>query len=216
MKIAIYTRVSTSDQSVEAQMMELKAFTKAKGWEVAQEFTDVMSGAKKDRPGLDALMAQVRACAIDTILCVKLDRMARSLRNFAEMVEEFDRLGVALICTSQGIDTSKNNACGRLQMQVLAAVAQFERSLIRERTCAGLAVAVANGKKLGRPSKLLPQVAARGAILAQWRAEGGKNYRKLGQMLGGVSAATAWRLAWRCGKTVAPAAAAVTMMEVDV
>lgn len=194
MKVAIYTRVSTQMQSVEAQLIELRAYAKHKQWPILQEFTDVMSGAKKDRPGLDALLAAVRSGEIDTVLCVKLDRMARSLRNFAEMVEEFDKRGVALICTSQGIDTSKDNACGRLQMAVLAAVAQFERSLIQERTCAGLEVARAAGKQLGRPSKKLVPLSDRAAIVAKWREAGG-TYAELGNQLGGVLPATAWRIA---------------------
>ena len=189
--------------------MELKSYTKSKDWIVEKEFTDTMSGAKAERPGLAALMAAVRAGEVDTILCVKLDRMARSLVNFAEVVRELEAHGAALICTSQGIDTSKANACGRLQQNVLSAVAEFERELIRERTKAGLAVARASGKKLGRPSLKLPPHAERPGIVAQWRAEtGGKDYRALAVRLGGVSATTAWRIA---GKTPAT----VAVMEVD-
>lgn len=194
MKSALYLRVSTSDQNLESQRMELLTYASAKGLGMPREFTDVLSGAKRDRPGLDALLAAAKAGEVDTILCVKLDRMARSLGHFAEIVATLERCGVALVCTSQGIDTSKSNACGRLQMNVLSAVAEFERELIRERTRAGLAVARASGKTLGRVSVRMKGL-DRAAIVAAWRAAGGKDYRGLGQMLGGVSGATAWRVA---------------------
>lgn len=177
--------------------MELATYVSAKKWGDPLEFSDILSGSKKDRPGLDALMACVAAGQVEAVLCVKLDRMARSLGHFASLVAEFEKAGVALICTSQGIDTSKSNACGRLQMNVLSAVAEFERELIRERTCAGLAVARAAGKVLGRPSLLLP--ADCGPVVRAWRAEGGKDYRELGRRLGGVSGSTAWRVARRVG-----------------
>jgi DNA invertase Pin-like site-specific DNA recombinase len=215
MKAAFYTRVSTQIQSVEAQLLELRAYCASKNIAPVAEFTDTMSGAKAERPGLTAMMAAIRRGEVDTVICVKLDRMARSLRNFAELVEEFDKLGVALICTSQGIDTSHDNACGRLQLAVLAAVASFERSLIQERTCAGLAVARASGKQLGRPSKKLPVGdEARKAVLREWiEATGGRNYRDLAARLGGVSAATALRVARKLTK---PAQAAPTeTIEID-
>lgn len=194
MKVAIYTRVSTTDQSCEAQLLEVRAWCAAKKWEVAREFTDVMSGSKAERPGLTEMMAGVRAGKYDAVCAVKLDRMARSLVHFGKLADEFLRHGCALILTSQGIDTSNGNPCAKFQQNILAAVAEFERDLIRERTRAGLAVARANGKVLGRPSAAMAGV-DRAAVVAQWRASGGKDYRELGQMLGGVSGATAWRVA---------------------
>lgn len=196
MNCLLYLRVSTSDQSVEAQRMELQAYCQHKGWTITGEYSDTASGSRRDRPGLESLMAIVRGKGTDAVLCVKLDRMGRSLAHFATLVIEFEKAGVALICTSQGIDTSKSNACGRLQMSVLSAVAEFERELIRERTRAGLAVARAAGKVLGRPSKKMPAGAdERRAIVEQWKADGRPGgYRNLGRRLGGVSGATAWRM----------------------
>jgi DNA invertase Pin-like site-specific DNA recombinase len=115
-----------------------------------------MSGAKFTRTGLDGLMRAVRKRAIDVILCVKLDRLGRSFPHLAQMIFEFDSNGVALICTSQPIDTSDENPAGRLIMHVLVAMAQFERSLVQERTRAGLRVARAKGVRLGRPHSLNP------------------------------------------------------------
>lgn len=196
MKCATYLRVSTSDQSVEAQRMELASFAAQKGWAIEKEFVDTASGARRERPGLEALMAAVMKQEVEAVLCVKLDRMARSLGHFSDLVDDFEAAEVALICTSQGIDTSKSNACGKLQMAVLSAVAAFERELIRERTRAGLAVARAAGKQLGRVSKLMPtDPEERASIVEAWREAGGTDYRRLGEALGGVSGSTAWRVA---------------------
>lgn len=191
MKIGSYLRVSTSWQSVEAQRLELATWL---GSRPAREFSDVISGAKSDRPGLEALLAAIEAREIDTVVCVKLDRLGRSLAHLAKLVEFFSDHEVALICTSQGIDTTNNNACGKFQLDVLSAVAAFERELIRERTRAGLAAARARGAVIGRPSLKLKGV-DRDAVCSTWQAEGRPGgYRGLGERLGGVGKMTAWRI----------------------
>lgn len=193
MNIALYLRVSTDDQTTDPQKMELQAYAAQRGWTVADTFTDTISGSKSTRLALDNMLAQVRQKRYDAILVVKLDRLARSLSHFAQLVAEFDKHGVALVCPGQGIDTSKTNPAGRLQMHVLAAVAEFERSLIIERTKAGLAAARARGVKLGKPSKRLPENHEQ--IVAQWLREGAVQVRELANRLGGVSTSTAFRLA---------------------
>src|ERR1022692_2082179 len=95
-------------------------------------------------------MAAVRAGKVERIVVFKLDRLGRSLPHLALILDELQRNGVALIATSQGIDTSISNPVGRLQLNVLMAVAVFEKELIRERVNAGLAAARARGVKLGR------------------------------------------------------------------
>jgi DNA invertase Pin-like site-specific DNA recombinase len=97
------------------------------------------------------MMTRIRKGGIHAVLVAKLDRLGRSLPHLIQIVAELDSLGVGLIVPSQGIDTSTNNPAGRLQLNVLAAVAEFEREIIRDRTRAGLAVARAKGKRLGRP-----------------------------------------------------------------
>lgn len=192
MNIATYLRVSTSDQSVEAQRLELATWLRGRKF---TEYSDIRSGARSDRPGLEALMVAVRAGYVQAVVCVKLDRMGRSLAHLARLVEEFEDRKVALVCTSQGIDTTEANACGKFQLAVLGAVAAFERELIRERTRAGLAVARAAGKVLGRPSAAMVGV-DKAAVVAAWRAAGGVGgYRALGTLLGGVNGGTAWRVA---------------------
>jgi len=151
MKTAIYLRVSTGEQTTDPQRLELREFCERRGW-LASEYSDVMSGARFSRTGLDAMMADVRRGRIARVVCVKLDRLGRSLPHLAQLIGEMDAHRVALVCTSQGIDTTESNPAGRLQMHVLMAVAEFERSLIRERTKAGLGAAVARGSRLGRPA----------------------------------------------------------------
>ncbi len=99
-------------------------------------------------------MAEVRAGKVARVVVYKLDRLGRSLTHLALILDELQRLGVSLICTSQGIDTSGDNPAGRLQLGVLMAVAAFERELICERVQAGLRAAKGRGVKLGRPSTL--------------------------------------------------------------
>jgi DNA invertase Pin-like site-specific DNA recombinase len=153
-RIALYLRVSTGEQTIEPQRLELHEYCNRRGWSVAAEYTDTVSGAKFTRSGLDRLMAAVRKRRIDTILCTKLDRLGRSLPHLAQIIFELDGNGVALVCSSQPIDTSDENPAGRLIMHVLMAMAEFERSLIRERTRAGLKLARSKGVRLGRPSTL--------------------------------------------------------------
>ena len=154
-RIAVYGRVSTDAQSHASQLREVRAYVRRR-WPKAEisEYLDKASGAKFSREGLDALMADVRKGRIDVLAVYKLDRLGRSLQHLAQLIGEFETHGTALVATSQGIDTSESNPAGRLQMHVLAAVAEFERSVIRERINAGLAVARENGVKLGRPRTL--------------------------------------------------------------
>jgi len=167
MKIALYYRVSTDDQTTEPQRLELLDYCRHRGWDSITEFSDVISGAKTARAGLDALMRGVRKHHFDAVLVAKLDRLGRSLPHLAQIVAELDANGVALVATSQGIDTTHQNPAGRLQMHVLMAVAEFEREIIRERTKAGLVAAIARGKKLGR--RRLGWTPEQTATIAGWQ-----------------------------------------------
>jgi DNA invertase Pin-like site-specific DNA recombinase len=100
------------------------------------------------------MIAEVRKYRIDIIAVYKLDRLGRSLQHLAQLIGELERHGTALVASSQGIDTSESNPAGRLQMHVLAAVAEFERTVIVERINAGLAAARDRGATLGRPRTL--------------------------------------------------------------
>lgn len=153
MNTAVYVRVSTDDQSTASQEHELHAYCERRGWRELQVYSDQISGATFIRPGLDSLMAATRAGKIERVVVFKLDRLGRSLPHLALILAELEQHGVALVATSQGIDTSNSNPVGRLQLNVLMAVAEFEREIIRERVNAGLAAARARGVKLGRRPK---------------------------------------------------------------
>lgn len=151
--IAVYLRVSTNHQSVDSQREELLGYCQRRGWADVQVFDDCASGAVQSRANLDRLMALVRRAKVKTVVAYKLDRLARSLAHMAQIIAELRTHGVALVCPGQGIDTSNNNPAASFQLNILAAVAEFERSLTVERVTAGLAAAKQRGVKLGRPSK---------------------------------------------------------------
>src|SRR5262245_41291510 len=121
LRTAIYLRVSTTDQRFDSQEQELRAYCDRRGWTDAQAFTDKACGAKTNRGGLEALMAAVRAGKLERVVVYKLDRLGRSLTHLALVLDELQRHGVALVATSQGIDTSSDNPVGRLQLNVLMA-----------------------------------------------------------------------------------------------
>ena len=149
-KAAIYLRVSTKEQSVESQRGDTERVARARGYDFVI-FEDQASGAKCSREALDAMMARVRRREFDAVICFKLDRLGRSLPHLAQLIGELDSNGVGLIACGQGIDTTDSNPAARLQMHVLMAVAEFERSMISDRTRAGLEAAKRRGVKLGRP-----------------------------------------------------------------
>jgi DNA invertase Pin-like site-specific DNA recombinase len=204
MKAAVYVRVSTPDQTVEGQEAELVAYCRARGWETVI-FRDVITGASATRPGLAALMEAARRREIAAVVCVKIDRLGRSLPHFAVLLHELQTLGVGLVCKDQGIDTVQEagrlNPAAHFFITILAAVAEFERELIRERTIAGLAAARARGAKIGRPVKMTPE--QRGAILRQ-RGEG-RSVRAIARAVG-LAPSTVW-LVLRAGAGATPGAA---------
>jgi DNA invertase Pin-like site-specific DNA recombinase len=154
-RIAVYGRVSTDAQNHAGQLREVRAYVRRR-WPRSEaiEYLDKASGTRFSREGLDAMMAEVRKGRIDILAVYKLDRLGRSLQHLAQLIGELETRGTALVASSQGIDTSDSNPAGRLQMHVLAAVAEFERSVIVERINAGLAAARERGAKLGRPRTL--------------------------------------------------------------
>ena len=152
-----YARVSTLDQKPALQIDALKSA----GCE--RIFTEKASGAQRDRPELKAALEYLRSG--DTLAVWKLDRLARSMRQLIETVEELQARGIELRSLTESIDTSTPG--GRLVFHIFGALAEFERAVIRERTSAGLAAARERGKKGGRPRTLGPKdLAAAKAMLA--------------------------------------------------
>lgn len=147
MKIG-YVRVSTAVQVDGYSLDEQKAKLRAEGCE--KIFEDVMSGAKKDRPGLKNMLDAVRAG--DVVMVVKLDRLGRSVSDLNSLMTELKDAGVEFVSLAEKIDT--NTITGRLMFNILGSIAEFERELIIERTQAGIAQARAAGVKFGAPVKL--------------------------------------------------------------
>jgi len=158
MKIG-YARVSTDDQKMDLQRDALTAA----GCE--KVFTDTASGAKAERPGLADALAFARKG--DSLVVWRLDRLGRSLPELVKIVGELEAAGVGFESTTERIETS--TAAGRLVFHVFAALAEFERRLIVERTMAGLAAARARGRKGGRPGLPAEKVAAIQALAASGR-----------------------------------------------
>jgi DNA invertase Pin-like site-specific DNA recombinase len=137
MRAAIYTRVSTTDQNPELQLREIEDFATRQGWEVAETYQDLASGEKASRPGLNRLMVDATARNFDCLLVWKLDRYGRSLVDCLNNIRTLEDHGIRFIAVTQGLDTDQRNPASRFLLHVLGAAAEFERSLIRERTQAG-------------------------------------------------------------------------------
>ena len=153
-RAAIYARVSTLDQEPENQLAELRRYVAARGW-TAVEFVDRgVSGAKERRPALDRLIRDARRRRFDVLVCWRLDRLGRSLKHLVTLLDELQALGVVFVSLHEGIDAT--TPAGKLQMHILAAIAEFERARIAERVRAGLARARANGKRLGQKPLAIP------------------------------------------------------------
>lgn len=149
-RVGIYARVSTKDQTTENQMLDLRKYCEARGWQIAAECIDQgISGAKDDRPQLKAVMDLARKRKIDTLLVWRFDRFARSLTHLVNSLEELRRLGVDFVSFQENVDTS--SAQGRMIFGVMASLAEFERALIQERIKSGLRRAQSQGKRIGRP-----------------------------------------------------------------
>lgn len=156
MRVALYARVSTDGQDPEVQLSALRAHAANRGWTITGEFIDQgYSGAKEKRPALDRLMKAVWGGAIQAVLVWRFDRFARSVKHLMKALEEFRSLNTQFISLQEQFDTS--TPIGHAMFTMIGAMAQLERDMIRERVKAGLAVARARGKRLGRPVKRVNQ-----------------------------------------------------------
>jgi DNA invertase Pin-like site-specific DNA recombinase len=149
-RAGIYVRVSTTEQETGLQERELREYCERHGWESILYRDRGQSGAKQDRPALNSLLSDLRKRKVDVILVWSLDRLARSLKQLLTISEECRSLGVDLVSLRQNIDTTL--PAGRLTFQILGAVAEFERELLRERVKSGMAQARRAGKRIGRPA----------------------------------------------------------------
>jgi DNA invertase Pin-like site-specific DNA recombinase len=153
LKVALYARVSTvgNGQDPEMQLVELREYVARRGWQVYEEYVDNgVSGAKEKRPALDRLMKDAKRRKFDIVAVWRFDRFARSTKHLVTALDEFRSLGIDFISFHEAIDTS--TPLGKMVFTVVAAVADLEREIIRERIVAGLRRAKSKGKKLGRKS----------------------------------------------------------------
>jgi DNA invertase Pin-like site-specific DNA recombinase len=180
MRIVIYARVSTKDQSCELQLRDLRAYCAARGFSAIREYIDIgESGAKDSRPQLNELMAAARKRQFDTVIVWRFDRFARSTKHLLLALEEFRSLGIQFMSYQENIDTS--SPLGQALFTIVAAVAQLERDLIRERVSAGIRNARVSGKQLGRPRRVMNhaevvRLRSEGASLRQIAAKLGVGY----------------------------------------
>ena len=149
-RAAMYVRVSTDEQETDMQEVELRDYCEKRGWSCVLYRDKAQSGAKNDRPALNTMVSDMRRRRFDIVVVWKLDRLARSLKQLLTIGEECRSLGVDLVSLRQNIDTTL--PAGRLTFQILGAVAEFERELLRERVKAGMAQARRTGKHVGRPA----------------------------------------------------------------
>lgn len=173
-----YARVSTADQNLDLQIDALEHAG------CSQIFFDKASGTKTDRPELQKALD---ACQTgDTVVVWKLDRLGRSLQHLIAVVTTLNEKGIGFRTVCDGIDTTTSS--GKLVFHIFAALAEFERNLIRDRTLAGLRAANQRGRKGGRPQAMTPERVA----VAKKLFEAGANLQDVATLLG-VSKSTLWR-----------------------
>lgn len=155
MRAVLYSRVSTNKQTTDNQTLELRDVCRRNNWRVIREITDNgISGAKgrNERPGFDELHRIVSRKEADMIVVWSIDRLGRSITDLVNFMSELEAKNIAFYSHQQAIDS--RTPAGRLSFAIFGAIAEFERTIIKERVCAGLTRAKAEGKKLGRPSNV--------------------------------------------------------------
>jgi DNA invertase Pin-like site-specific DNA recombinase len=153
LRVAMYARVSTIDkgQDPDLQLSELREYVERRGWKIVSEYVDKgHSGAKESRPALNRLMTDARRRKFDVIAVWKLDRFGRSLKHLVTALADLESLGITFVSLRDSFDLS--TASGRLMFQIIGAMGEFERNLIRERVKAGMTNARRKGIRIGRPS----------------------------------------------------------------
>lgn len=142
-----YCRISTEHQTLEPQILKLKEYG------VTSIYSDIISGTKKERIGLNKLLSDLKQD--DVLVVIKLDRLGRSLKDLLEIIERVKAKKANFLSLTEGLDT--NTSGGKLLFNIFGAIAEFERDLIKERTLLGLESAKRRGIKLGRKEKLSPE-----------------------------------------------------------
>lgn len=148
-RVIIYRRVSTTQQSTESQIDLLRDYAKFRNYEIVSEFEDVGSGMKNDRENYQLMLNEIRKGRCDALLVFRIDRVSRSVKELIGLFDELKNLGVEFISYSEQLDTG--GAQGKLIFTILSAFAELERNILIERTKVGIENARRKGKILGRP-----------------------------------------------------------------
>jgi DNA invertase Pin-like site-specific DNA recombinase len=178
-RVALYARVSTTDkgQDPDLQLRELREYAARRGWAIMGEFVDEgQSGAKESRPALNRLMEEARRRKFDVVAVWKLDRFGRSLKHLVTTLADLESLGIAFVSLRDGFDLTTPS--GRLMFQIIGAMGEFERNLIRERVKAGMANAKRKGVRFGRAAVQVDMQAVRARLAA------GESLRSIARNLG--------------------------------
>jgi DNA invertase Pin-like site-specific DNA recombinase len=180
-QVAIYCRVSTDDQSCERQERDLRAFAERAGHIIVGVYKETASGANNDRAQRKKVMSLAQAREINAILVTELSRWGRSTQDLVQTLDDLHSWNVSVLAQT-GLSFDLGTAIGRLMRTIMAGLAEFERDLIRERVKSGLAVARANGVRLGRQLGERPSDKKTEKVLELHR--GGLSYRLIGRNLG--------------------------------
>ncbi len=177
-RVALYARVSTTDQSTDSQLLDLRRYVSERGWHSFREYCDNgISGTKGSRPALNQLMDDAKKRRFDAVLVWRFDRFARSTKHLILALEEFKNLGIDFVSYQENIDTS--SPLGSAIFTIISAVAQLERDIIAERVKAGLRRAKASGKQLGRPQGTALDIEAASRLRSE-----GLGLRQIAEKLG--------------------------------
>jgi DNA invertase Pin-like site-specific DNA recombinase len=188
-RAAVYVRVSTNlrtrdaggfEQNPEVQEVPLRQMATARGWTVTRVYSDRMSGAKADRPGLTAMMADARRGAFDVCVVWRFDRFARSIEQLALALAEFKALGIGFVSCQEALDTS--TPMGKAMFTIIGAMAGLERNVIRERVVSGLEFARTHGTKSGRAIGRPRAVFDRASVIEL--RDAGQSWRQISAALG--------------------------------
>jgi DNA invertase Pin-like site-specific DNA recombinase len=148
-RVALYLRVSTLDQHPETQLYDLRQMAEQRGWEIVREYRDHgVSGARARRPALDELLADAHQGKFEAVAVWACDRLARSVRHFLEVLDQFNHLNIEFVSFREQLDTG--GPLGRAVVIIISAIAELERNLIIERVRAGMRRAKLEGQRIGR------------------------------------------------------------------
>ena len=189
MRLVLYARVSTKQhgQDVETQLQALRVWAKQRKAKIVDEYADRgWSGSKERRPELDRLMKDAKAKKFDAVAVWRFDRFARSVRHLIQALDDFRSWDVDFISMSESIDTS--TPMGKMIFTILAAIAELERALIRERVQLGVDRAKREGRTLGRPPKRIDKAfvfdaGKRGESVSAIARQAGISRRTVGRIL---------------------------------